>query len=309
MVAKKKLIKKASKPKAVSKSKGRSAVNKIIVKTNKTQTKTNKTQTKTNKAMKKSINANKKKTESQSKEIEKLKKALEDLKKKKKTNTRRVSEYNLFIRKQIKSGLTFERSVKEWNKFKKLELKLKRKPSAYNQFIGSQMKLGKTFTESVEMWKLAKQGKLGRKGKTRLVTKTVVKNVRSKPKIVEKTKHKIRVKKNPRVNQKIVRKNVVDYNKIKELFSSIISNNSFKNTKTEQISIKDIKSVVEADNEEIAFKLVQTYFIEIARFGFKKQLTLDEIIDAYIYALVRVKGKEGSEFEIAQKVKESGMRK
>jgi hypothetical protein len=37
--------------------------------------------------------------------------------------------------------------------------------------------------------------------------------------------------------------------------------------------------------------MIQTYFIEIARQGFKRQLTLDEIINAYFYALARVKRK------------------
>ncbi|MDD4250997.1 MAG: hypothetical protein PHX27_02285 [Candidatus ainarchaeum sp.] len=274
------------------------------------------------KSIKKKVDSNAKNTADQKKEIEKLKLVIGDLKKKKKTNVRRVSEYNLFIRKQILSGLTFERAVKEWNKFKKLELKQKRKPSAYNQFIGSQMKLGKTFMESVKLWRLAKEGKLGRKGSTRTVTKTIVKTVKSKPKIivktvqskpkiVEKIKYRTRTKEisKPCPPSKIVEKNILDYDKLREMFSEISTKINMQNSKQESISITDIKSAVESDDEEIAFKLVQTYFIEIARFGFKKQLTLDEIIDAYLYSLTRVKMTDSKELDLAEKVKKAGITK
>jgi hypothetical protein len=271
----------------------------------------------TNKRLQKSINANKKENVSQNKEIEKLKQTVLDLKKKKKSSTRRVSEYNLFIRKQILSGLTFEKAVKEWNKFKKLELKQKRKPSAYNQFIGSQMKLGRTFTESVRLWKIAKEGKLGRKGTTRTITKTVVKKVKSKPKIVvrkvmskpkivEKIKYRTRTKEVPKKcpPKKIIERKELDYEKLKTMLSSTITEVNRKS-----ISVNDVKKAVDADDEEIAFKLVQTYFIEIARFGFKKRLTLDEIIDAYFYSLARVKKNDPDFLEISQRVKNSGVKK
>jgi len=48
-------------------------------------------------------------------------------------------------------------------------------------------------------------------------------------------------------------------------------------------------------NEEKALKLVSLYFQEIARTGFKKSLTLSEMINAYQYVLGRFEGIEASE--------------
>jgi hypothetical protein len=53
-------------------------------------------------------------------------------------------------------------------------------------------------------------------------------------------------------------------------------------------------------NEEIAAKVVQIYFKEIARLGYKRRLTLDETINAYYYALSRLQNK-AAELEKARK--------
>ena len=63
------------------------------------------------------------------------------------------------------------------------------------------------------------------------------------------------------------------------------------------------------DAEEIAFKMIQTYFIEIVRQGFKRQLTLDEILNAYFYALARVKRKNIEMTQVEEAVREAGMKK
>jgi hypothetical protein len=243
----------------------------------------------------------------QDKDIEMLKAEIAKLKSKK-VSRGRVSEYNLFIRKQIKSGMSFTKAAKQWSKYKALQEKNKRKPSAYNQFIGSQMRLGKTWAESVALWKLAKAGKLGKKGKTRTVTKTVVKTrvIKPKPKIKYRTRTltKTIVKKVPqkpktRTVTKIVKSGSdVDSKMLREMISSSMSRS---------ISRDDISSMINPDDEEIAFKIIQTYFKEIARYGFKKQLTLDEIINAYFYALARVKRKNAPEAEKA--VREAGITK
>ena len=315
---------------------------------------------------KKAVARQVKKNISQDQEIAKLKDEVAKLigkskGKSKKVNSKRISEYNLFIRKQIKSGYTFVQAVREWNRYQALMSKDKRRPSAYNQFIGSQMRLGKTFAQAVALWKLAKAGKLGKKGSTRTVTKTVVRTrtikskptikyrtrtikvkpeiitkirrVATKPRVITKTVVRTRtIKSKPEVITKIRRvatkpriitkiqyrnrsvpvektrivKQDVDYDKIKSMFSTALSNASLKSD-SKSVSVTSIKKSVVADEEEIAFNIVQTYFKEIARFGFKKQLTLDEIIDAYIYSLARVKRNEAA--YVAQRVKESGIRK
>ncbi len=45
-------------------------------------------------------------------------------------------------------------------------------------------------------------------------------------------------------------------------------------------------------DEEVAYKLVKLYFEEVARQGFKRSLDLDSIINAYLYALGRLRNKD-----------------
>ncbi|MFA5125534.1 MAG: hypothetical protein WC462_00845 [archaeon] len=280
------------------------------------------------KGMKKEIRKEKAKNVKQDVEILKLKNDIANLKKKKKISSHHVSEYNLFIRKQIRFGLSFSRAAKEWNKYKALQRKNKRGQSAYNQFIGSQMRLGKTFLQAVALWRLARAGKLGRKGKTKTVTKTVVRTrtIKSKPKIRYRTKTKTvvrRIKSKPKIKYRtktVVRRvkskpvsrtrtitRVVrssprfDMSALREIISSSSHSSS--------ISKSDLKEALNPDAEEIAFKIVQTYFIEVARLGFKRQLSLDEIINAYFYALARVRRQNIEMSEVDRAVRDSGIKK
>ena len=293
---------------------------------------------KNKKEMKDNKKVQSKKNAKHDSDIELLKAEIEKLKKKKVARGH-VSEYNIFIRKQIKSGMTFIKAAKQWSKYKTLIEKDKRRPSAYNQFIGSQMRLGKTWMQSVALWKLAKSGKLGKKGSTRIITKnvfhtrtikskptikyrtktrTIVRNIKSKPTIKYRTrtvvskptiKYRTRtivknVKAKPvkRTVTRIVRSAPqLNVSELTRAFESSVSSHS--------ISKNDLKEAFSPDSEEIAFKMIQTYFIEIARQGFKRQLTLDEIINAYFYALARVKRKSIEMDEVSKAVKESGMTK
>lgn len=58
------------------------------------------------------------------------------------------------------------------------------------------------------------------------------------------------------------------------------------------VSEKNLSGGKDMSNEEIAVKLVNLYFQEVARTGFKKSLTLSEIVSAYQYALGRLEGIE-----------------
>ncbi len=281
-------------------------------------------------------------------EIEKLKKDILLLQKKKKRPAKHISEYNLFIRKQIKAGLTFTQSAKEWKRYNALQSKNKRRPSAYNQFIGSQMRLGKTFLQSVALWKLAKAGTLGKKGATRTITKTVVHNIKSKPKIKYRTrtitsKPKIKyrtrtITSKPKIKYrnrtKTVTKTIVRRIKskptvvIRKILSKPKIRTITKTIKVPSINIADVRQAVESavskfsstsknvvenigkpSDEEVAFIVVEAYFKDIARFGMKKELTLDEVINAYLYALARVKRQEIEMSELGNAIKESRMRR
>ncbi|MFH1256930.1 MAG: hypothetical protein V1494_06600 [Candidatus Diapherotrites archaeon] len=56
-------------------------------------------------------------------------------------------------------------------------------------------------------------------------------------------------------------------------------------------------------DEEIAAMLVEIYFEEVARHGFKRSLDLDAIVNAYLYTLNRLKTKDQQLQEIVQMVK------
>ena len=47
-----------------------------------------------------------------------------------------------------------------------------------------------------------------------------------------------------------------------------------------------------ASDEAMAFKLSKLYFEEIARLGFKRKLEFDTVVNAYFYALQRLKNKD-----------------
>ena len=288
------------------------------------------------KAVKKEIkmekNVQSKKNAKHDADIEMLKAEIEKLKKKKVARGH-VSEYNIFIRKQIKAGMTFTKAAKQWSKYKSLIEKDKRRPSAYNQFIGSQMRLGKTWMQSVALWKLAKSGKLGKKGSTRTVTKTIIHNIKSKPKIKYRTrtitsKPKIKyrtrtITSKPKIKYRTRTRTIVRNVKakpVKRTFTRIVRSapqldvsqltRAFESSvSSHSISKSDLKEAFAPDSEEIAFKMIQTYFIEIARQGFKRQLTLDEIINAYFYALARVKRKNVEMTQVEDAVRAAGMKK
>ena len=45
----------------------------------------------------------------------------------------------------------------------------------------------------------------------------------------------------------------------------------------------------ELPDEEIAYRMIKLYFTDLVRHRHKRALTLDEVINAYLYALVREK--------------------
>ena len=56
------------------------------------------------------------------------------------------------------------------------------------------------------------------------------------------------------------------------------------------------------NDDEVAFRIVRLYFEEIARLGFKRQLDLDQIINAYFYALKRLGNKESEIKKAVEKI-------
>jgi len=50
--------------------------------------------------------------------------------------------------------------------------------------------------------------------------------------------------------------------------------------------------VSKLSDEDVALTIVELYFEEIARFGLKRSLNLDAIINSYYYTLSRIEKKE-----------------
>ena len=63
------------------------------------------------------------------------------------------------------------------------------------------------------------------------------------------------------------------------------------------------------DDEEMAFKMVELYLRDVSQRGDKRQMGLDTIINAYFYALGRLKnkGKELGLMEEAVEKEETGL--
>ncbi len=58
------------------------------------------------------------------------------------------------------------------------------------------------------------------------------------------------------------------------------------------------------NDEEVAFRIVRLYFEEIARLGFKRQLDIDQIINAYFYTLKKLSNKDVLMKEAIKKIVE-----
>jgi hypothetical protein len=245
---------------------------------------------------KKTLQVEKKKNAERDKEISKLKKGFDKLKLKKRAN-HPVSEYNVFIRKQVASGIKFADAAKKWSELKLKNVAQKGKTNAYNEFIKAQRKMGKTFAQAVALWNQAKKGKIGKT--ERRIVKTVKKDIKqirkkAKPYIKEiKKQAPIYIKEAKEMSEETI-------TKLKEIVSKAIE--SGKPT----ISGGITRAMV--DEDEIAFRIIDTYFKEIARFGVKKQLTLDEVINAYLYSRAKVKKLEVDAIAMSAAIKDAGLK-
>jgi len=93
-----------------------------------------------------------------------LRKEIEALKKKRKGN---VSEYNRFMRQQIRKGLSFKQAASLWSRRKRQIAKKSKKRTAYNVFTSMQLKQGKTMKQAIRAWNLLKRPKRKRPARKR----------------------------------------------------------------------------------------------------------------------------------------------
>ncbi|MFH0970249.1 MAG: hypothetical protein V1776_02195 [Candidatus Diapherotrites archaeon] len=196
-------------------------------------------------------------------ELEKLR---EDLNKSKgKKPTRQLSMYNLFVRKRIQQGRTFEQAVNDWKSSSKL----------------------------IENPELAK------KKKTRTITKTRVIVRKVKSPIVKPVVRRVKRKSTSVKTQDSLNDIMKQLSALKTSASSLEKEVSpMKSGKMSSMFMDK-----ELSNEEVAVRLTRLYFEEIARLGFKRRLDFDSIINAYYYCLQRLHNK-GKELDIMRKIVE-----
>ncbi len=197
-------------------------------------------------------------------ELSKLSEDLKTLKGTKQTPKRELSMYNLFVRKQIQQGKSFEEAVKSWKSSRKM----------------------------IENPELAKARP---KTKTRTITKTkvVVRKVPVYPK-------RITASPSPQTKEsldKIMR----ELHALKTEVSSL--EKEAKPMPKIMKSAMHSNSSSDLPMEEVAVRLTRLYFEEIARLGFKRRLDFDAIINAYYYCMQRLQNKD-KELEVMRKIVE-----
>lgn len=249
-----------------------------------------------------------KKVSENAKDLVLLKKELETLKKKKKRAG--LSDYNRFMRLQIKKGKSFKQAAIAWGKMKREEAKKLRKRSSYNVFVSMQLKQGKTMKQAIRAWNLLKNPPKKRKRKParKLRAKLVVrkkknrivraKKVLGKPKIITRIK---------RVNVEkpvIVARDIFPREKVSEIIREALQGMQVSQAQTEK-STAMIFSEGKPCDEELALEMLALYFSEVARFGLKRSLSLDEVVNSYFYSLARIQRKETELKEIKGIVKKS----
>ncbi len=188
----------------------------------------------------------------------------------------------------------------------------------YQYFMRQQLRDGKTFEQAARAWKkfklYVKRGKIP----TRTVT------VMSKPTIVTRTRFKTRpVVKPPKVitRTKIKRVLVPQPAPSSGMFKDLM--NELRDVKRQMATEKPAPKPVAGPGppqpqlaaavqpsgiteEAQAFELVKLYLGDVAQHGLKRQLDLDQVINAYFYALGRICRKEIEIREVGDAVHRHG---
>ncbi|MFA4855646.1 MAG: hypothetical protein WC634_03615 [archaeon] len=238
------------------------------------------------------------------KELDLLRREIELLKKRKKRAG--LSEYQRFMRVQIRAGRTFRQAAALWMRRKKESAKKNRKRSSYNVFVSMQLKQGKTMKQAIRAWNILKNPpkKKRRPKKKKPVKKRVAHRMPVKRK--RPVKRKKPVKRKRPVKRRVVRrkrrvvtrrpvvvsKEVFPEEKVARIVESVMERvQSGKIERVEEtVSTKSVSSALPCD-EELALKMIDVYFGEVARYGLKRKLALDEVVNAYFYCLMRVQRK------------------
>lgn len=231
------------------------------------------------KRLKKTVSREAKDKKKVAKELEKLKTDLKKLKGKR--TKKQLNEYNLFMRRQLNDGKSFGQAVNLWKKLRKVE----------TGKIPTKTRI-KTVVKKIRV-----------KAKPKIRTRTVVKTRTIIRKAKPKISYKTRVVEKPVI--KTVHAPVIDLDWMKTFASQIATQTVSNLEKSRGMPAATIVSHVEKSGawmesagndlptEEMAYRMVKMYFEELARTGFKRQMSLDDLVDAFIYSWYRVEKRVG----------------
>lgn len=212
--------------------------------------------------------------------------------------TKRMASQNKAIQDEL-SKLTSEMKGLKGKETPKREL------SMYNLFVRKQIQQGKSFEEAVKLWKSSRKvienPELARaKTKTRTITKTkvVVKRV---PKVVVRKVPTY----TPPVNAASKESLAKVMKELSSLKTELNAMEKEAPPMAKPVVMKHMNNGSESElpAEEVAVRLTKLYFEEIARLGFKRRLDFDAIINAYYYCLQRLQNRD-KELDVMRKIVE-----
>ena len=249
-----------------------------------------------------------------------LKKLAEDVSslKKKGLKKKQLSEYNLFIKRQLIQGRTFLQAVRLWKRQQKATKSLRRK-TVKKVSNPVKKKTVKKVLRPAKKKIVKKVVKIKRKAKKLVVKKKKI----AGPSLKKKPKAMPRVSSVKKVIRTIRRHSlgaVVPNEQLKSLAEQItglekklgssqmhVSQNTTSPFFLDMLGSVSSEGAHDVSDEEIALKLASLYFREVARLGFKRSLELDSVINSYFYALARIRRKDTESKEIISAVRNSNI--
>jgi hypothetical protein len=198
----------------------------------------------------------------------------------------------------------FSKLSDEMKSMKKTGAQPKRELSMYNLFVRKQIENGKTFEQAVKSWKSSRKmiehpelANAKPKTRTKTITKTKV-VVRKVPMYAHGPTPAAVSAETKESLGKVMR----ELNALKTEMSSMDREAKPMPKILKQVpSAFNSVAPSELPAEEVAVRLTRLYFEEIARLGFKRRLDFDAIINAYYYCLQRL-GNKDKELEVMRKL-------
>lgn len=208
------------------------------------------------------------------------------------------------VRKQAARKIAAEKKKKVRVK-KVVRIVRKKGLGTYQYFMRQQLREGKTFEQAARAWKkfkaYVKKGRLPTKivrakPQVRVVTRTRVKTVRVPVPSTEAGMFKNLLHELREVKKRVQEKPVPA-----EAAAEAAAEALRAEARPEPVPVELSAPAPETagvSEEEQAFGLVKLYLADVARHGFKRGLDLDQVINAYLYALGRVKRREIEAVEV-----------